>query len=133
MLKSCKYCGRIHDKKYICHNKPIRKQYKKTEEDKFRNTKAWQRKRDYIKDRDKGLCQVCIRKLYNTLKQYNYIDIEVHHIEPLREAYGLRLDEDNLISLCKYHHELAESGEIPKDILKEMVSGKDIPPRGESF
>lgn len=122
MLKSCKYCGRIHDSKYICPNKPIRKQYKKTEEDKFRNTKAWQRKREYIKDRDKGLCQVCIRKLYNTIKQYNYIDIEVHHIEPLREAYDLRLDEDNLISLCKYHHELAEIGKIPKDILKDMVN-----------
>lgn len=127
MLKSCKHCGRIHDKKYICPNKPIRKQYRKTEEDKFRNTKAWQRKRDYIKDRDKGLCQVCIRKLYNTIKQYNYIDIEVHHIEPLRESYDLRLEEDNLISLCKYHHELAEKGEIPKDILKDMIKDKDTP------
>ena len=122
MLKSCKYCGRIHDKKFICPNKPIRKTFKKTEEDKFRNTKAWQRKREYIKDRDKGLCQVCIRKLYNTIKQYNYIDIEVHHIEPLREAYDLRLEDDNLISLCKYHHELAEKGEIPKNILKGMLS-----------
>ena len=122
MLKSCKYCGRIHDKKFICPNKPIRKTFKKTEEDKFRNTKAWQRKREYIKDRDKGLCQVCIRKLYNTIKQYNYIDIEVHHIEPLREAYDLRLEDDNLISLCKYHHELAEKGEIHKNILKDMLS-----------
>ena len=63
MLKSCKYCGRIHDSKHICSHKPIRNKYKKTEEDKFRNTKAWQRKREYIKDRDKRLCQVCIRKL----------------------------------------------------------------------
>lgn len=121
MLKSCKYCGRIHDSKYICPSKPIRKRYKKTEEDSFRNTQAWQRKRNYIKDRDKGLCQVCIRKLYNTLKQYNYIDIEVHHITPLREDYELRLEDDNLISLCKYHHELAEKGEIPRELLRSMI------------
>lgn len=64
MLKSCKYCGRIHDSKYICPNKPIRNKYKvNTEEDKFRNTYVWQKKRKYIKERDKGLCQVCIRKL----------------------------------------------------------------------
>lgn len=121
MLKSCKYCGRIHDSKYICPNKPIRNKYKKTKEDRFRNTKAWQRKRDQIKDRDKGLCQVCIRKLYNTLKQYNYADIEVHHITPLREDYELRLDDDNLVSVCKYHHELAESGQIPREILRDMI------------
>ncbi|MGG7058721.1 HNH endonuclease [Clostridium tertium] len=121
MLKSCKYCGRIHDSKYICPSKPIRKTYKKTEEDKFRNTQAWKKKRNYIKDRDKGLCQVCIRKLYNTLKQYNYKDIEVHHITPLREDYELRLDDDNLISLCKYHHELAENGEIPRELLRSMI------------
>ena len=123
MLKSCRYCGKIHDSKYICPNKPIRKQYKKTEEDKFRNTKAWQRKRDYIKDRDRGLCQVCMRKLYNTIKQYNYTNIEVHHIIPLREDYELRMEEDNLISLCKYHHELAERGDIPRDVLKDMIEG----------
>lgn len=121
MLKSCKYCGRIHDSKYKCPNKPIRKSYKKTEEDKFRNTQAWKRKRNYIKDRDKGLCQVCIRKLYNTLKQFNYIDIEVHHITSLREDYELRLDDDNLITLCKYHHELAERGEIPRELLRSMI------------
>lgn len=126
MLKSCKYCGRIHDSKYICPNKPIRKSYKKTEEDKFRNTQAWRKKRNYIKDRDKGLCQVCIRKLYNTIKQYNYIDIEVHHIVPLRENYELRLEDDNLITLCKYHHEMAENVRISRESLREMVINRKI-------
>ena len=121
MLRSCKYCGKIHDSKHICPNKPIRKRYKKTEEDKFRNTQAWKKKRNNIKERDKGLCQVCMRKLYNTLKQYNYRDIEVHHIIPLRENYELRLEDDNLISLCKYHHELAETGEIPRELLRRLI------------
>lgn len=125
MLKSCKYCGRIHDSKYICPNKPIRNKYKvNTEEDKFRNTYVWQKKRKHIKERDKGLCQVCIRKLYNTLKQYNYIDIQVHHIIPIKENYELRLEDDNLISLCKYHHELAEKGEIPRVLLRELIIGE---------
>ena len=53
MLRSCKYCGKIHDSKHICPNKPIRKRYKKTEEDKFRNTQAWKKKRNNIKERDK--------------------------------------------------------------------------------
>ena len=122
MLKSCKRCGRIHDSKYICPSKPTKNKDKEiTEEDKFRSTYAWQRKRAYIKERDKGLCQVCIRKIYNTLKQYNYIDIQVHHIVPIKENYELRLEEDNLISLCKYHHELAEKGEIPRDTLKRFI------------
>ena len=128
MLKSCQYCGKVHDSRYICPHKPNRNRYKKNEQDRFRNTKAWQRKREYIKDRDKGLCQVCIRKLYNTIKQYNYSDIEVHHIKPLREDYESRLDDYNLISLCKYHHELAESGEIAREVLKTIVKEQNIPP-----
>ena len=122
MLKSCKHCGRIHDSKYMCPSKPRRNNYKDvTEEDKFRSTYVWQKKRENIKQRDNYLCQVCIRKLYNTLKQYNYEDIQVHHIVPLKEDYELRLEDDNLISLCKYHHELAEKGEIPREILRGFI------------
>lgn len=122
MLKSCKHCGRIHDSKYMCPSKPRRNNYKDvTEEDKFRSTYVWQKKRESIKQRDNYLCQVCIRKLYNTLKQYNYEDIQVHHIVPLKEDYELRLEDDNLISLCKYHHELAEKGEIPRKILRGFI------------
>ena len=122
MLKSCKHCGRIHDSKYTCPSKPKRNNYKEaTEEDKFRSTYAWQKKRENIKERDKYLCQVCIRKIYNTLKKYNYTDIQVHHIVPIKENYELRLEDDNLISLCKYHHELAEKGDIPREILKGFI------------
>lgn len=62
-----------------------------------------------------------MHKIYNTNKQYNYTDIEVHHIEPLREAYNLRLEDSNLISLCKYHHELAERRDIPASTLKNII------------
>ena len=52
-------------------------------------------------------------------------DISVHHIIPLAVDYSKRLDNDNLISLCHYHHERAESGEISPDRLRELAA---IPP-----
>jgi predicted restriction endonuclease len=52
--------------------------------------------------------------------------IEVHHIEPIVQDYELRLDEGNLISLCTYHHKMADRGEIPREILKSIVNEKGI-------
>lgn len=109
--------------------KPKSNKYKVSEADKFRWTKAWQKKRKEIKSRDKFLCQVCIRKLYNTIKKYNYNDLEVHHIVPIKEDYELRLEDSNLITVCEYHHELAEQGVIPREellaIVKEQEEGKN--------
>ena len=124
-LKSCKYCGRIHKKDFICPMKPKSNKYKTSEADKFRWTKAWQRKREEVKRRDKFLCQICIRKLYNTIKKYNYNDLEVHHIVPIKEDYELRLEDSNLITLCEYHHELAD---IPPGVLivSEMALGHHV-------
>lgn len=116
-LKSCKYCGRIHKKEFTCPMKPQKNKYKKSEVNDFRGTGSWKKKRDNIKQRDKYLCQICIRKLYNTIKKYNYSDLEVHHIVPIKEDYSLRLEDTNLITICKYHHELAEQGTIPREEL----------------
>lgn len=56
--------------------------------------------------RDKGLCQLCIRNLYEIYgRPYNHKLIEVHHIEPINENYDLRLEENNLICLCIYQYE----------------------------
>jgi 5-methylcytosine-specific restriction enzyme A len=121
MLKSCRYCGGIHDRKYICPSKPKRTNYKVTHVDKFRWTKPWQKKRKAINERDKHLCQVCMRKLHNTQLQYNFTNIEVHHIVPIAEDWDLRLEDTNLICLCKYHHEAAEAGDIPRQVLFDIV------------
>jgi hypothetical protein len=77
MFKSCKYCGRIHDRKYICGKQPV-KTNRNTEIDKFRSSIAWQHKREEIRERDHNLCQICIRELYNTVNRlrtttYRYI------------------------------------------------------------
>jgi 5-methylcytosine-specific restriction protein A len=125
MLKSCSYCGSIHERNYKCSEKPNRN-YKVTHVDKFRWTKAWQNKRKYIReDRDKHLCQICIRELYNTQIKYNFTDIQVHHIVPIAEDYSKRLDDNCLLSLCSYHHRMAEDGEISRDELLEIVKEQE--------
>ena len=88
---------KIHDSKFDCGKKPLRIK-QGTDKDKFRWTKAWQKKRQEIRERDLQLCQICIRKLYNTDKQYNYDNLEVHHAISLEADFNKRLDNDKLYS-----------------------------------
>lgn len=130
MLKSCSYCSRIHDSKHICQQKAIaisnrQKKFKSTNKDKFRWTKVWQHKREEIRDRDKNLCQICIRKLYNTLNQYTYDSLSVHHAVSLENDFDKRLDNDNLITSCDMHHEMMESGEIPLSIVLDIIAEQE--------
>lgn len=68
------------------------------------------------------MCQICIRDLYDTYtRAYDNKLIEVHHIEPIAESYDLRLEDSNLISLCTYHHKMADWGEIPRQMLKDII------------
>ena len=124
MLRSCKYCGRIHDSKFICNQKPKRRRYN-TEADKFRWTSKWQKKREEIKKRDLYLCQICIRKLYNTSIKYNTEDLEVHHNISIEKDYKKRLDNNNLLTVCHYHHELCESGKISKEEVQQIINEQE--------
>ena len=121
MLKTCSVCGKIHDFNKICRRKTTKKS---TEANKFRKTYKWAEKSKYIKQRDNYLCQVCLLDKYNTNYKYTYKELEVHHIIPLEEDYNKRLDSDNLITLCRYHHELAEKGEISREELQEIIVDK---------
>ena len=121
MQKTCSVCGRIHDFNKVC-KRPSGKH--NTEAGKFRRSYRWSEKSKSIRARDKYLCQVCITGKYQTNYRYTYKDLEVHHIIPLSENYSKRLDSDNLITLCRYHHELAETGQIPREELQEIVAGK---------
>ncbi len=121
MLMSCKHCGGIHQRTYTCPSKPKRTNYSVTYIDKFRWSKPWQRKRKYINARDKHLCQICLRLRHHTQTQYNFNDIEVHHIDPVANAWDRRLEDENLISLCVTHHKMAECGEISKVELFEIA------------
>lgn len=124
MLKSCKYCGRYHQSKFDCGKKPIYKKYK--DNDVFRSSIEWRNKRDEIRSRDYNLCQICIRRLYNTINQYTYDDISVHHAIPIEQDYSKRLDNSNLITTCGYHHEMMESGKIPLAEVLEIINKQNI-------
>lgn len=115
MLKSCKYCGRIHDPKFDCGRKPKRKK-EPTQINKFRWSRKWREKRNSIVERDLYLCQVC--KANNI---YTYDSLEVHHIVSLEADYDLRLYDDNLITLCVEHHKQADRGEISRDYLYKLL------------
>ena len=123
---TCSRCG-IVKRGHICPYKTYRKKEKNTEADKFRKSKAWTNKSIEIRQRDRYLCRVCEANLYNTINQFNYNKLEVHHITPVAEEYNKRLNNDNLITLCNYHHKLAEAGEIPREELQNLISP---PPKG---
>lgn len=138
MLRSCPYCGRIHEKSYTCPQKQQRiaeRQRKGGDrETKFRYTKAWKEKREEIRERDSYCCQLCIRGLYDPERKYETEDLSVHHIIPIAEDWDSRLDNDNLITLCRKHHEQAEASSIPRDelrgIAEEQEEGNDFPAIG---
>ena len=115
MYKMCGRCGGIHDINKTCWKSRPKK---RTHVDKFRNTQAWQKKAKEIKERDKYLCQVCLTGNYKTSMMYTYQKLEVHHITSLEQNWEGRLENENLITLCPYHHHLAEQGRIPKADLK---------------
>jgi 5-methylcytosine-specific restriction endonuclease McrA len=121
MLKTCSICGRIHDFNKVCKRQNIKK---KTEANNFRKSNSWKEKSIRIRQRDKYLCQVCISGKYDTTYRYTYNELEGHHIVPIAEDYSKRLDDNNLITLCRYHHEMAESGAISRKELQEIVAGK---------
>lgn len=127
MLKSCRYCGRIHDSRFICPKKPKQAKHRNKKIAEFRKTYAWQKKRDQIVRRDFHLCRICNDGSYDIfgvpgLNQ----ELQVHHIEPLEERFDLRLDDWNLLTCCSGHHKMAEDGDIPRDYLHDLAQ---TPPR----
>lgn len=132
MKRSCSYCGRIHDSQYDCGKRP-KKFKKKYEHDAFRSTSAWQRKAEEIKERDNYLCQICIRGLYDSRTRINSTNLSVHHAVPLKTDYDLQLSNNNLITLCGKHHEMAENGKIPLvEVLAIIQKQEGIPPGYQS-
>lgn len=114
MKHYCTICRRIHEGR--C--KPVRRYsgVRNSEADKFRNSRVWKRKAAAILDRDYHCCRVCFSAGVVCSN-----DLSVHHIIPLAADFDKRLDDDNLITLCRYHHEQAERGSIPGARLRDLV------------
>lgn len=130
MKKACGKCGKIHDRNYICTACGAAQARSDSIAYAFRNRQVWKRKADEIRERDMNLCQVCVRGLYNSCRKFNSRDLSVHHIISLVTDFDRRLDNSNLITLCRYHHELAERGRIPVrellDIAAEQENGAEV-------
>ena len=114
MLKACSRCGKLHDYNYKC---TVGRKNKIDEESKLRNKNKWHKKSEEIREASNYLCEVCRAEGI-----YNYKNIEIHHIEKLRERPDLLLDNYNLICLCKEHHEEADKGKIDKDYLLKLAA-----------
>lgn len=129
MLRSCQYCGRIHDTKVDCGKKPKKIQVRNKPVDRFRYTSAWQQKREAIKQRDNYLCQLCVRRMFDYGSRcLNTENLSVHHAIKLEENYDKRLDDSNLITLCDTHHKMADRNEIPYIVIKSVIDEQNIPP-----
>lgn len=121
MLKACSRCGRIHKPGECTAGIKYTQKIRDSEADRFRNRKIWRRKADEILERDGHCCRVCL-----SAGVINSTDLSVHHIVPLKVDYDRRLDNDNLITLCRYHHEAAERGRISRQELATMTCTVDF-------
>lgn len=116
--KSCSRCGRIHPSNYACRvdRTPANWAEYKTDEDKLRSTYKWQKKAEQIKAESRWLCALCEAEGI-----YNYKELEVHHIDKIREKPEKFLDDENLICLCRLHHKEADKGKFGKKYLKKLA------------
>ena len=82
----------------------------------------WHKKRESCLDRDNYRCRICDISQAEHIELFGF-GLDVHHIEPRRKFYNSdsrSIDEankmDNLITLCREHHNKVESGEIEVEV-----------------
>lgn len=121
-LASCSRCGKIHPIGQCPLPRPRRYTDAPTDQSKFRSSYKWTQKSEKIRKRDHYLCQACLHNLDGLGVRYTTTDLEVHHIEPLADDYDRRLDDSNLITLCREHHEQAEQGVIGRVMLHQLTT-----------
>ena len=125
MLRSCKYCGRVHPTRYVCPMRTKNRKHKDEKIDRFRKTAQWMHKRTAVLERDGYRCSLC--DLEREPRRYNPGRLSVHHIEPLKARWDLRLEDWNLLTVCDRHHEAAERGEYEQEMLHSLTG---VPPGG---
>ena len=122
MLRSCKYCGRIHDSKFDCGKKPKREHDRSRVSYTVHRSNRWTELSRSVRDRDGYCCLVCLSGKFGTLNRITTDGVSVHHIVPIEENPELAYDDTNCITLCHMHHEMAEAGEIPRSELKALIN-----------
>ena len=131
VLKTCPTCGKLHAFDEVCPKQiENKRQYQASQDrskyersskaDRFRSTKAWQRKREEIRSRDLNICRYCFLVRHKIVTA----DLSVHHIVPIEQDYSKRLSGRNLITLCRGCHEQAERGRITPGTLRKLTVEK---------
>ena len=116
MYKVCSKCNKIVDYNHKCYRA---RKFKETDESKLRNTFDWHSKAEQIKKDSNYLCAICKEE-----GRYTYNNIEVHHIDRVKDNPERLLDSYNLICLCVFHHKLADKNEIDKDKLFKLAKAR---------
>ena len=124
-MYNCGICGGKHEVGTDCPNKYKFKKVSDVSQkaNKFYRTKAWQMKRKEILERDK-YCQRCWLKFGIV----NMDQLQIHHIKPLTKYWDERLNNDNLICLCRACHRFLDQSKngnldfefTPKEIVYEF-------------
>ena len=121
-LKTCTYCRKIHDKEINCTAKRgyYREKNSRYQKDKdyikFIKSKQWFNKSQEIKLLDSHCCLIC-----KSLGLISPVYLEVHHIVKFRNDSSLKLENDNLITLCIQHHKQADNNKISANELHKLI------------
>lgn len=57
----------------------------------------------------------------STIRPYQGEGLSVHHIVKIEDDIDRAFDEDNLITLCRLHHDEAEEGKISQSLLQKIA------------
>lgn len=119
------YCNECSTRVIKRRNKEYNTYIRDKELQSFYNSKQWKNTVSIIKQRDKGLCLMCLYN--NKISYYNVI----HHIEELKSNKAKALDPNNLICLChRCHNEVhsnynknLNSKQLMQNILNKLIEG----------
>ena len=96
MKKVCSRCGNIilHNQKCGC--KPLDNRHVSDEKRRFYSSYAWRKLRNR-KVKEQPYCERC----WNKWKLIVTDNLQGHHIKSFKDYPELRLDEDNVVVLCR--------------------------------
>ena len=118
MWRACSKCGRVHSTKFKCT--AGLKINSTAQERKLRSSYVWTEKSKEIREKANYLCEYCRSK-----GLISYENVEVHHIEKVRDQPEKFLDDLNLICLCVEHHKMADAGELSADQLRRIAYDRE--------
>ena len=121
MKKACPYCGRIHDKRNECGRAPVRHK-RFSDANNLRNKGAWKKVKKLANDRDGNMCVLCFLE-----GAFNVEELETHHIVPINDDPELAYELENLVTVCRRHHEIVEA--LPPGEVHAMIEGAVNPRR----